>query len=252
MIDDNLLSHARNLARQVAPELFQRRPCYICCSSLFEGLPVATNALGCCFDGRVTFYDFAERIPNWTRPGPVVVLFGDAIAEDCPPECYQDAVLSVVLHELAHALPAREDIPEQDHAEVFDCQLVRDWQAKKRQEADSLPDPQPGTPEDFHGIRFVRTAVHLLGRASLRGWQISPYHLFGGSLWYLSQPPHYVLPLMKEIVDHRNDTFTQILATRPPAEFTRMWEHAFSYHVRRETSIGAKTNDLDNPRPKNR
>ena len=241
-IDPNLLSHCTNIADQVAPELTQRRPLYICCSSLFDDLPVLrSDCLGVCYDGRVTFYDFSSRIPNWTRPGPIVVLFGDAIAEDTPPEYFQDAVLATVLHEIAHALPAREDIPERDSAEIFDCELVRDWQLKKLQEADALPDPEPGTPEDFHGIQFVRTAIHLLARASLCGWTVSSSHLFGGGLWYLPQPAHFVLPLLREIVDMQGEPFSAILATEPPREFTAIWQHAFDFHIRRETRIGVQT-----------
>jgi hypothetical protein len=235
-IDDTILSHCRNLARQVAPELFARRPCYIVCSSIFDGLPaMPESCLGVCFDGRTTFYDFRERIPGWTKPGPVVILFGDAIAASVLPEYFQDAVLGVLLHELAHALPVRSDIPEHDHADLFDVPLVRERQQGWRLAADALPDPEVEAVDNPHNMQFVRIAVHLLGRAQLRGWQISSFGLFGPDLWFLSQPPHFLLPLMKEIVDCQHDPFSSIVATAPPREFSDMWESAVAFHVRRES-----------------
>jgi hypothetical protein len=234
-IDDALLSHCRNIAGQIAPEL-SRRPLYICCSSIFDGLPaMPANCLGVCFSGKEVFYDFRERIPNWTKPGPVIILFGDAIAAGVLPEFFQDAVLGVVLHELAHALPVRSDIPEQDSADLFDCPLVRERQQGWRLAGDALPDPEVEAVDNPHNLQFVRVAIHLLGRSLLRGWQISSFGLFGPDLWFLSQPPHFLLPLMKEIVDRQHDSFSSIVATAPPRAFSDMWRAAVDFHVTRES-----------------
>ena len=236
-IDDTLLSHCRNIAFSVAPEL-RKRPLYICSAELFRGLDLPDDGcLGLCFDGRITHFAYRERIPEWTTPGPLIVLFGERIAADVngDEDAFRDAVYGTLLHEVAHALPVRSDIPERDGAEIFDCELVRDWQHNKRQEADALPAPDVDATDNPHNADFVRVAVHLLARARLIGWSISGLSLFCGDLWHIPQPAHWVLVLMREIVELQGEPFAEILSTPSPDEFSQLWERCVNFHFHRQS-----------------
>lgn len=225
MLDPSLLSHCENVAHTVAPEL-RDRPLYIVDGSTLTDLAIGHHhhdCMGWAHSGIVTNYALRERIGvAWQGPGPIISLLPDAIQSEWGAD-FRDGVLNTLLHELAHVLPPSPDIPQDDFADVFDVPTIREWQRKKWTEAQARPDPTPGAADDPHGSQFIRIVTHLWARSTLAGWNISSCNLYGGDCWYLSQPPHFVAALLKEICEMRNAPFAEIIATDPPADFLALW-----------------------------
>ena len=236
MINDAILSDARRLVHAVAPEL-GTRPLYIVAAATLDGLPSGhRDCLAWASDGVATDYDFRERIGDgWQGPGPIICLMSDAIVEECGVDRFRDGVFSTVLHELAHLLPP-VDLPKDDCADILDTPQIREWQRAKRVQAESQPVPEPGTPGDFHGPQFVRVATHLWGRSTLAGWNIPSFGLYGGSCWFLSQPPHFVAALLGEIVTMRDAPFSKIVSHEPPTAFTELWEGGLALYNNRRSN----------------
>jgi len=176
-----------------------------------------------------------ERIgQGWQGPGPVVCLLPQDIEAEWGPEHFRDGVLNTLLHELGHVLPPAK-IPQDDFADLFDVPALREWQRQKWAEADARPAPVPGTADDPHDWQFIRRVCHLWARAKRAGWDIPSIGLFGGSLWFVCQPAHWITALFRELVDMQDATFAQIQNSPPPDEFMQMWEGALQFHFHRET-----------------
>ncbi len=234
MLDAALLSDAKTLAYEVAPEL-RDQPLYIVDASVFDGLLSGQcDCLGWAADGVVTHYDFRSCIGDeWRGPGPIICLRSDEIIEEWPGEHFRVGVLNVLLHEISHVLPPAS-LPKNDCADLLDTPKIREWQRNKRVEAESLPSPEPGTPADWHGPQFVRVASHLWARSTLAGWNIPSFNLFGGACWYISQAPHFVAALLAEIVTMRTACFGEIVSRPPPEAFTELWGGCLNLYFNRK------------------
>ncbi|MBN2577643.1 MAG: hypothetical protein JXB10_01450 [Pirellulales bacterium] len=233
MLDAALLSHTKNLVFTVAPEL-RRDPLYIVDAATFDGLPSGhRDCLGWASGGIVTDYDFRERIgADWIKPGRIICLMQDAIVEEWGREGFRDGALNTVLHEAAHLLPV-VDLPKDDCADLFDTPKIREWQRSKRVEAESLPEPGPGSPGNNHGSQFVRIATHLWARATLAGWNIPSSGLYGGACWFVSQPPHFVVALLSEIFGKRDAPFSEIVSSPTPKAFDELWQGCLNLYYNR-------------------
>lgn len=228
MIDTALLRDCRELATDVAPEL-SSHPLYIVDASIFSHLPPLHGG-GCVFGWAIRgngYCDFNIRAAigeSWQGNGNVIALCGDAIQEAAVnADAFRGCVLNVLLHELAHLLPARY-IPLDDCASLFDCDEIRQYQLAKRAEAEALPELPIDSKDNPHNSAFVRRCVHLWSRSSLAGWSIPSCNLFGGDLFFTSQTPHYLTALFPELVAMRSANFTTIEDNEPTAEFVEMWQ----------------------------
>lgn len=227
MFDATLLSHCRNVACTIAPEL---RSVHVVPDSIFDGLTVQRNCKGYAVEAEQITFDLAERIPDHTPGEPVIVLCADAIREESGDEGFRDAVLGVLLHEAAHLLPrpvAAGRITPVDFSHL-DCPAVRTRLDERRAEAIAIPEPSPDAADAVHGWRFLRRVCHLWSRARTAGWDVPSTGLLGDAFWFCSQEPHWIVSLFPELVRLRDATFTTIEATEPPAEFMRMWRGAMS------------------------
>jgi hypothetical protein len=154
----------------------------------------------------------------------VISLDGDAIAEAALPGAFESAVLNVLVHEVAHAVP-----PQKIIYEPVDTPRARELQLVRMQRVWSTPDAEPGTQADCHDAKFIRRAIHLWIRATLAGWTVPLQRLFGSL--YQSHEWVYLTLLLKEAVDVRQATFTQIEATSPPAGFVEQWQADLKFYA---------------------
>ena len=233
MIETSLLDECRTLAFRIAPELAQS-PLYVVDASIFNGLPLTNGRclLGWALQGSShCIYSMREAIGDqWQGNGNVIALCNDAIRKDAINEdAFRERVLNVMLHEIAHLLPSQY-VPLADRSEIFDCELVRQHQHRLMAEAQALPEPPIESKDNCHNSAFVRRCVHLWSRSRLAGWSIPSPNLFGGDLWFLSQPAHYLESLFSELVGMRTANFTTIEDNDPPKEFLHQWQYNLAFH----------------------
>ena len=232
MLDAALLDECRRLAFDVAPEL-SGSPLHVVSSDVFDGTTIRRDCLGWSLP---TALDFAltDRIPGWSKPGPVVCLFAAEIQEAYGPEHFRSGTLATMLHETAHLLPRPADAWQSRPAE-FDCSEIRAILARKTQEGLEAAEPSDLDPDAHHGERFVRTLTHVWGRSKIAGWDIPHGGLYSGSL-FLPQAPHFLAALLPEVVAMLDEPFAEILDHDPPAAFTELWNSsiaAYNSHFQR-------------------
>ncbi len=222
MIDAGLLAECRTLATTVGPELASH-PLYVCDSDVFNGLPTTRDCLG--WANRMqsaTSPLFKDRIPEWSAPGPVICLDGDAIRNEYGDDDFRDGVLATSLHEVAHLVPVSEIFCD-DVLERMDPSFVHSWQLAKLTEYSDRPAASHAAD---HGCEFIRLALHCWFRATAAGWTIPIYRLFGPDCPVFLQPPHFLAALMGELTSMQTAPFVEIEAREPPAGFTELWTHS--------------------------
>ena len=226
MLDAALLDECRRLAFDVAPEL-SGSPLHVVSSDVFDGTTIRRDCLGWSLP---TALDFAltDRIPGWSKPGPVVCLFAAEIRDTYGPEHFFTGTLATMLHETAHLVPIPADT-WQDRPAEFDCTEVRALLARKTAEGLEKPIPSDLAPDAHHGIAFVRTVTHLYARSRLAGWDLPHNGLYGGSL-FLPQLPHFLAALLPEVVAGLGKPFGEILDQDPPAAFTELWNSSIELY----------------------
>ena len=223
MIDAGLLAESKTLANTSAPELGERR-LYVCDSVIFGDLPeVHSGCLG--WANRMnsaTSPLLKDRIPEWSAPGPVIALDGDAIRSEYGDD-FRDGVLATVVHEVAHLVPASDEIFSGDVLESMDPSFVQSWQMAKLSEYSDRPDASHAAD---HDLQFARRVLHCWFRATAAGWTIPIYRLFGPDCPVFLQPPHFLAALMGELTSMQTSPFVEIEAREPPAGFTELWTHS--------------------------
>jgi hypothetical protein len=168
---------------------------------------------------------------EWYGPGNIILLSESGIRNAITsPDAFHGAVLNVTLHEDGHLVPQGK-IANTDDSELFDCELVREYQREKQAEYAALPDPPPTSPDSVHDVAFVRRTVHLWARAAMAGWTIPPDQIFGDSLWFCSgQFPHFLTALLPEIGTMREARFSEIDATAPTESFSELWQNSLKFY----------------------
>ena len=126
-----------------------------------------------------------------------------------------DDMLGILLHELAHGLPARKFF------DAIDTPVIRALHYARAVEWAN--DTSPDT--DTHGIDFVRACLHLHFRAVWHGHRtIPPNRLcFAGANYEMSSDYHYRQAIGDEPSRMLDATFSEILAAEPPAAFSDLW-----------------------------
>lgn len=166
---------------------------------------------------------------KWRGPGPIIVLCVPMLAHAA--EGFRVKTLQVMLHELAHVLPAvRLREPTGQNPEVaakwrYEHALSYEDDSQRGQIEAAIKDA------DDHGARFIRVALHLWIRAVRAGWLLPLTWLCAGHVtnlspvgWF-SPPSRYLEALDDEPIRMAEATFAEIEATDPPAEFSRLWEY---------------------------
>ena len=228
MIDSGLLAECKTLAFNVAPELTER-PLYVCDSDIFTGLPTSRDCLGWANGMQSATSPLIKNcIQEWSEVGPVIALDGNAIRSEYGDEDFRDGVRATVVHEAAHLLPGSSEIFSDD-LESMDPSCLHSWQRSKMHEYRSRPDASHAADHDH---RFVRRALHCWYRAVAGGWSVPIYRLFGGDCPIYTQPPHFAVELLREMIEMREATFAEIEAVKPPVGFAELWTQSTLLHAR--------------------
>lgn len=152
----------------------------------------------------------------------LVALNLDAIEDAAKPGRQAACVKSVLIHELGHCAT----IPPVEWADA-DREFIGDampqLRARLLMRDSKIPEPPIDSPESYHGAAFLRSMLHLYGRAIQLGADV-PTDLYGsaGNGW-LSPEADYMRTLQGEIIAMRGERFANILATPAPAAFDELW-----------------------------
>ncbi len=203
-----IIADCRKLAFTIAPDL-RERPLYI--------LPHC----GCCPVGgcTVAFTPGHERLDvctrdrliaanEWEGPGTTIVFVEDALAEYKP---IRTAVLTVLLHELAHNLPLvdSEALPADEAPTEFErieyAAAIADWSQKP-----IFTKGKPGWWPD-HDDKFIRRALHLHYRAKVAGEDLPLCDLLCAGWGHsLSNAAQYRDTMIGELEVMKNASFAEI------------------------------------------
>ena len=177
----------------------------------------------------------AEALGDSYEGGPIICLDLGAIARVAPGQQFEPKVRQVFLHELGHCLPAAlEPIVDLPHTPAIlnyqRHQWAKEWATS----------PEPGCARDPHGAQFCRVVLHLYYRALVAGLVVPLAGLLATGNPMQSVESHYLATLLGELIAMRGQTFAEIVAAEPPAEFTRLCE-ADAELYRRYFSAKVKT-----------
>jgi hypothetical protein len=214
---ERLLIDAEALCRAVAARDLAGVPLYIVCqSSLHEQFG---RAEGC--DGYTSpsldLY-LADHIPDYRGRGPCFVVNDTMLLEDRA----DDAAYwfnAIVLHELAHVLvrPALFEDRSSDSPDKIK------FEALCMGSITSQPETVAGPPYRGHEAPFIRSVLHLRHRAEMAGTVIAPSALFNCRHLGLSRPERYAAALADEPARCAGMSFRDILSTKPPVAFSKLW-----------------------------
>lgn len=211
----NSRDHLTELAFAVAPEL-ESAPFHIL-THRPEWHDVH-GALAYVIRGRIQFVkDELIRLGEWEGQWGNTIVFTPGLAEE--------SILPILLHELAHLLPAKPAIvdtiqPTQEQVAGQNLQIAA-WAAGSRE----VP-PWAG-----HGPDFIRAAIHLSHRAEKLGWNIPLESMnVAGEPYGLSMPFNYKVELGTEPWEFERKTFAEIDAAPMPPRFLNLFVQDAMYH----------------------
>lgn len=212
---ERLLAEAHELALATAPEL-RARPLYVIDATQLGADAPCKDCYGFALPSSIPLQVIDAVGPAWRGPGPVIALDLRLMEAAAPPGDFETAALSVLLHEVAHILPAAPVSTWSDFPEM------RALHAEAIQAARDAPEPTPGSPDDCHDWRFIRRYLHLWHRAVAAG---SPVGLRYGWLNRLGVcgPTAYEPLLGPEVEAMAGRTFAEIELAPPPPELLRLW-----------------------------
>jgi hypothetical protein len=214
MIDPLLITQARELCFEVAPELVATRtPVYVLAHP--ENLPSPAGARAYCPTGGtlIGLRDVLVARGEWQGPGISIVFIdpGDSTEE----------AMGMTLHELAHDLPhvrRRDCEPSPGQRERQTAMLVA-WATDNQHQSGPLP-------WQDHDSAWIRRVLHLHYRALWAGRPIPLALLWAaGARYGLSPIWKYLEAIGAELFTMRNWTFREIDNSPLPVEFNRLWQH---------------------------
>ena len=136
-----------------------------------------------------------------------------------------DITPGLIVHELAHCLPAREPfaIKEVTAGEInLERELLTRWAAST---------PKPPAPWLNHEAPFIRRVCHLAHRAWQAGIEIPIDDLqFAGPVYGLSDCREYALALGREPIDMLGASFTEIERQPMPPKFSELFARDIARH----------------------
>lgn len=137
---------------------------------------------------------------------------------------YEEALLSVILHEAAHLLPKRPTAPEQRPIVSADDE---DFVTMQRTGYDQARD---FVPWGSHGPKFHRIAVHLVHRIQALNYPVAADFAFGGMGYRLPPTWQLVEALGDEPQRMLGRSFREIEAADPPAAFVELFEASAAFY----------------------
>ena len=174
--------------------------------------PIPPSVLAYVAKGRhLAAREYLRSIGTWPGHWPAIILLVR------PPASVTEA-LPVVIHELAHCLPASPplaDIEPSDSERKMQALQLATWSARKVQDSE----PWAG-----HDARFVRRCCHLRYRAAWLGIDIDLTAAnVAGRNYGLSHPSMYEEALATEPQRLRLKTFSEIDSGPVPKRFARLF-----------------------------
>jgi len=234
----NLCAQAETLCQRIAPRDLAGLPVYVVPqSALLADLGTADACDGYTTPSLDLYLRDAIGLA-WRGRGPCMVI-NDLVLLDEARDDLETYFLATVLHELAHVLERPALYRERPDAEparlMFEALLLAQVVA------------EPPSPEDaraslpHHGERFLRTALHLRHRAEAAGVCIGPALVCPNRQYGLSHANVYRAALGAEPIRLADARIRDVLASPPPAEFSRLWAddlaHWLSHHVSEKEKI---------------
>jgi|GEM_PF-2886601 hypothetical protein len=221
MISPSFIAEVPKLAHAIAPEIDQ--PVYVLPHP--ADLPTPSHCLAYTFP--VTSVPIRDRLVSegrWQGPGPLLCLVDDFERDTLGNRL---ALLGLALHELAHHLPfvALSD-ESRDEARVVQLAQFCEWANEDRRETRR-------TPWQGHGLRFIRTCLHVHFRVQWHAHRfrdLLEWHpldrdtlMFAGPDYGLSHSYNYRNALGNEPSDCIDETFASILARPAPQAFAELF-----------------------------
>ncbi|WP_397570393.1 hypothetical protein [Schlesneria sp. T3-172] len=159
-------------------------------------------------------------IPEYRRNGigPTVLLAADR-------SDYRHVVLTCrAIHEMAHLLSSPSMLRNPDSPPETKVQTGISLSETLRLHPDKWPAYSGKPAWATHGLQFLRAILHLQERMYCRGWEI-PLSYLGDWKGYGYRTPiaTYLAALQDEIDSRRDEPIRQILSSRCPKDFLKMW-----------------------------
>lgn len=163
-----------------------------------------------------------EFIPDYRGRGPCMVINDLTLCEQTDPADFEQAMLAVIIHELAHVLERPMLYRMRD--ETSDVVLAREAAAVVDVISSDPSDHELAVPFLGHEVRFIRVALHLRYRAATAGTDLPEATLCAGRDYGLSHACRYREALSDEPARLAEQSISAVLARPPPLAFTRLWE----------------------------
>lgn len=232
---NDIISKAERLCRRVAPRDLAGVPLYVVPQSR---LPRELGGRSVCYGYTHPRLDLhlKDYIADWQGRGHCLVVndcdLGQLDARDA-----EAHVRAVALHELGHILERPADGEGIDERRrVFEALCV--GYAVSRE---APTDENAAPPFRDHGLRFVRTCLHLWRRAQAAGWEVPLSGYCAGRQYGLSHINMYREALGDEPRRLAGYAIRDIINAPYPREFRRLWDedmaHWFSCNPLSERSL---------------
>jgi hypothetical protein len=247
----SLLREAELLCQVVAPRDLANLPIYIVPVSR---LPPDLGGQSVCNGYTSPSLDLhlQAHISAWQGRGPCMVIH-DLQLERAGGCVYESDFFGIVLHELAHILERPTPYRVRDSREPRQrAQIAREAAAVARAVSE-VPRPSPPIgpytrtsatttqpaplPWDQHEAPFVRAAFHLWHRARSLRMVRHPTQIHATESLHMSPATEYAAALANEAARMANASFRQILAARPPYQFTRLWTGDIARYLNRKEHV---------------
>ena len=235
----NLCVRAESLCRRIAPLDLAGLPLYIVPLSRIKSILGGPSVCDGFTSPSLDLYLRNDIGSSWRGRGPCMVIndlqFGDEELEDI-----ELVFFATVLHEFAHILERPRLFHERSDAEPTRLAFESIVLAAYVQDPpiEGMPE-RPGLQD--HGERFIRAALHLRHRAEIAGVAIGPTLVCRNRDYGLSHANAYPAALGDEPVRLADARIRDVLASPPPAEFSRLWAddlaHWLSHHVSEKEEI---------------
>lgn len=223
-----ILADAEALCRAVAGRDLEGIPLYLVPQSI---LPPQCGSGDHCYAYTTPSLDLylRDHIRDWRGRGPCMVINDAGLAEDYDGEDLAYRTQTTVIHELAHILDRPALFADRTGVDpnkiLFESLVVA--KVGERPQRDDIP------LYFGHGHSFIRIALHLCNRAVQAGVHISPAAICAGHRYGISHAICYRDALGDEPQCCAAMLFREILATKPPVAFAKLWtEDIVSYHQR--------------------
>jgi hypothetical protein len=213
----SLFIAARRLCRIIARREFGELPLWIVpLSAIPAKLPIFDVLAG--LASPILDIQLGDVIGQTCRcRGRAMILNDVYFVATFEPDFVPAVLLATAVHETCHLVDFPTQLDELDASNVSFESFVADYQALK------ADDYSKDKTNHWHGDRFIRTALHLTHRAAEAGTGISPALVCRNHERGLSSIWSYQSALGNEPARFADAKISDVLATPPPEEFSRLW-----------------------------